>query len=230
MVIRVATYNVRSMYDDVPALIRVVRALRADVLCVQEAPRFWRWRRRRRGLAGAAGMTVAAGRRRGGLAVFTGPGVRLLHAESHLLRPYFGLERRGLALAVVEARGLRLAVGSIHLDLNETARFQHATEALALVEAAAERHGAATVLAGDLNEQDDGHTFRHISSRLADCYAHAPRGAGLTFSAGRPRYRIDGVFAGPGVSVRSCGGAGADPADLAAATDHLPVIAELAAT
>ncbi|MFC7643570.1 endonuclease/exonuclease/phosphatase family protein [Streptosporangium lutulentum] len=38
MVIRVASYNVRSMRDDTAALGRVITGLRADVLCVQEAP------------------------------------------------------------------------------------------------------------------------------------------------------------------------------------------------
>ncbi|MCG5212262.1 endonuclease/exonuclease/phosphatase family protein [Streptosporangium soli] len=230
MTIRVATYNVRSMYDDVPALTRVIRALRADVLCLQEAPRRSFWRRRRGGLALATGMTVAAGRRRGGMAVFTGPGVRILHAEHHLLSFDPGLERRATALAVVEAGGLRLAVASVHLDLNAAARVRHAAEAVALLEAAAARYGAAIVLAGDINERADGDAFRHLSDRLTDCYASAPRGDGLTFSARRPGARIDAVFAGHGVSVESCGGADADPADLAAATDHLPVVAELGAS
>ncbi|NUP69048.1 MAG: endonuclease/exonuclease/phosphatase, partial [Nonomuraea sp.] len=42
MRVRVASYNVRSMRDSVPALGRVIAALRADLVCVQEAPRFAR--------------------------------------------------------------------------------------------------------------------------------------------------------------------------------------------
>ncbi|NUO98404.1 MAG: endonuclease/exonuclease/phosphatase, partial [Nonomuraea sp.] len=38
------------MRDNVPALRRVVAALEADLVCVQEAPRFARWRLRRRAL------------------------------------------------------------------------------------------------------------------------------------------------------------------------------------
>ncbi|GLW10523.1 hypothetical protein Misp01_56510 [Microtetraspora sp. NBRC 13810] len=225
--VRVATYNVRSMYDSVPALVRVIRALRPDVLCVQEAPRWLLWRRRRRQLAHASGMTVAAGLRRGGTAVFVGPGARVLHAEGHLLRGFFPLERRAVAIAVVEAGGLRLAVGSIHLDLDSSARFCHAAEALTLIRAAADRHGAEPVLAGDVNEQADQRTFRYIAGELTDCYPCAPRGDGMTFLARRPDKRIDAVFAGSGLTVVACGGAEADPDDLVRATDHLPVVAEL---
>ncbi|MEV5502073.1 hypothetical protein AB0M50_42410 [Nonomuraea fuscirosea] len=65
MTIRIATYNVHGMRDSVPALGRVMTAARADVLCVQEAPRFGRWRAGRAALAAAAGLAVAGeGRRR----------------------------------------------------------------------------------------------------------------------------------------------------------------------
>ncbi|SDR08369.1 Metal-dependent hydrolase, endonuclease/exonuclease/phosphatase family [Thermostaphylospora chromogena] len=224
-----ATYNVRSMRDSVPALIRVIRAIRPDVLCLQEAPRRLGWRRRREMLARRTGMTVAAGRRRGGMAVLTGPGVRVLHAETRLLRPHLWLERRAAAIAVVEAGGLRLAVCSMHLDLEEHARLRHAREVVALVRDAAGRHGAAVVVAGDVNEPPGRPAFDVLTADLTDCYPCAPKGDGLTFPAARPRTRIDAIFAAPELTVLSCGVADADPADLAAATDHLPVVAELSA-
>ncbi|MBB2911873.1 endonuclease/exonuclease/phosphatase family metal-dependent hydrolase [Streptosporangium becharense] len=227
MVLRVASYNVRSMKDDVGALERVVAALRADVLCVQEAPRFLRWRRKRVRLAAFGGLSVVAGRRRGGVAVLAGPGVRVVHGEGHLLQPFLGLERRAIAIGVVESDGWRAAVGSVHLDLDETARVRHAAEALALLRATADRFDALPVLAGDINEQADQPGWRHLTERLTDCYPVSPRGAGLTFPARGPHLRIDAIFAAPDLSVVSCGDAGADPADLVAATDHLPVIAEL---
>lgn len=228
MTLRVASYNVRSMKDDAAALGRVITALRADVLCVQEAPRFLRWRQRRGRLAASGGMTVAAGRRTGGVAVLTGPGVRLLHGEGHLLRWFPGLERRGVAIAVVEAGERPVAVGSVHLDLDARARLHHAGEALALLEEVAGRFGALPVLAGDVNERSHEPAWRRLAGRLTDCYEVSPRGDGLTFPARRPRERIDAVFAGEGFSVLSCGGGDADPADPPLATDHLPVVAELA--
>ncbi|MET0712639.1 MAG: endonuclease/exonuclease/phosphatase family protein, partial [Jiangellaceae bacterium] len=42
--LRVVTYNVRSLRDDRDALVRVIRGLSADVVCMQEAPRRLRWR------------------------------------------------------------------------------------------------------------------------------------------------------------------------------------------
>ncbi|MFB9717090.1 endonuclease/exonuclease/phosphatase family protein [Planobispora longispora] len=216
------------MRDDIAALGRVTAALRADVLCVQEAPRFLCWRRKRRRLAALGGLRVAAGRRRGGVAVLTGPRVRLLHGEGHLLKPFFRLERRAIAIAVVEAGGVRVAVGSIHLDLDEAARLHHTGEAMTLLRQSADRFGALPVLAGDINERPGGPSWQGICEGLIDCYPLAPQGNGFTFPARGPSLRIDAIFAAEGLRVVSCGTAEAAPEDLAAATDHLPVVAELA--
>ncbi|MEV0625551.1 endonuclease/exonuclease/phosphatase family protein [Nonomuraea wenchangensis] len=251
MTVRIGTYNLHGLRDSLPALTRVIAGLRADVLCVQEAPRFGRWRARRRALAAAAGMRLATPGRLGGVAVLTGPRVRVLEARSHALRVFLGLELRGLAIAVVEAGGARLAVGSLHLDLHDPARVHHAAEAVALMERAAAPYGAAIVLGGDVNERPHQPAWRYLAGRLSDCYETAAasrlayeelpggrpegrpversggRSGGLTFPAARPSARIDGVFAAPEARVLSCGGAEAAAADLAAASDHLPVVAEL---
>src|SRR5262245_60914404 len=201
--------------------------MRPDVLCVQEAPKLLCWRRRRRDLAHDVGMTVAAGGRIGGVAVFAGPDVRLLAVESYRLRWFFWLEWRGLAVAVVEKDGLRLAVASVHLDLLLGARMWHATEIVELLKATADRHGAVPVLAGDFNEQPDSPTWRYLSALFTDGYVAAPRGDGNTFTSKDPKKRIDAVFCGAGAAVISCGGAEASAEDLGKATDHRPVIAEL---
>lgn len=216
------------MKDDQAALGRVITALRADVLCVQEAPRFWRWRDRRVRLAASGGMSVVAGRRLGGVAVLTGPAVRPLHGRGRLLRFFPGLEQRAVAVAVVEYGEHRVAVGSVHLDLEPSARLFHARQALALLGKVAEHFGALPVLAGDVNEEAGEPAWRLMTERLADCYPLAPRGDGLTFPARGPRARIDAIFAAPEARVLSCGEIEADPDDLRLATDHLPVVAELA--
>ncbi|GAA4945024.1 endonuclease/exonuclease/phosphatase family metal-dependent hydrolase [Nonomuraea thailandensis] len=227
MTVRVGTYNLHGLRDSLPALTRVMAAARADVLCVQEAPRFGRWRARRAALAAAAGLAVATPDRAGGVAVLVGRRARVLHAESHRLRAFLGLERRALAVAVVQAEGARLAVGSLHLDLSDPARMHHAAEAVALMEGVAARHGAVVLLAGDVNEHPHRPAWRYLAGRLADCHAAAPEGDGLTFPAARPSARIDGVFAARGTHVVSCGGVDASIADLTGASDHLPVVAEL---
>ncbi|MEV4798775.1 endonuclease/exonuclease/phosphatase family protein [Nonomuraea sp. NPDC049421] len=226
--VRVGTYNLHGMRAGLAALAPVVVALRADVLCVQEVPRFVRWRARRGALAASAGLAVATHGRVGGVAVLTGPRMRVLHAEHHALRPFRGLERRALALAVVEpvGDGGRLVVGSFHLDLDEAARAYHVEEIIALMEDAAARHDASIVLGGDLNEQDHQPAWRHMAARLADCHAEAPAGGGPTFRSPRPRRRIDAVFAAREIAVVSCG-VPLTGTDQAGASDHFPVVAEL---
>ncbi|MBX6383750.1 MAG: endonuclease/exonuclease/phosphatase family protein [Microbispora sp.] len=233
---RVATYNIRGLRDDGEALVRVIRALRPDVLCLQEAPRLPGWRRARRALARATGLSVAAGGRVGGTAVFTAPSVRLLRGRGHRLRWFAGLEWRSVALAVVEKDRHRYAVCSAHLDLLAGARLRHAAEILPFLERAARRFGAAPVLAGDLNEPPGAPVWRLLGSRYVDCFTAAPPitadadrdPAGATFPAREPRVRIDAIFAGPGLTVVSCGGADVPAVDLAAASDHRPVVAEIA--
>lgn len=231
--LRVATYNVHGLRDDGAALLRVLRRMRPDLLCLQEAPRRLRWRARRRELAHAAGLTVIAGRRRGGTAILAGPRVRLRHAETRLLRPFPGLERRALTVAVVELAaaspaGARLAVGCVHLDLHGGARLRHTAQAAAVLAQVAARFEAAAVLAGDVNEPPGGPVWGYLAGLgFTDCHAAAPRGGGATFPARRPGARIDAVFAGPGTAPLSAGVPEADPGDLAAASDHLPVLAEL---
>ncbi|MEV4459476.1 endonuclease/exonuclease/phosphatase family protein [Microbispora sp. NPDC049633] len=236
--LRVATYNVRGLRDDRGALVRVIRALRPDVLCLQEAPRLPGWRRQRRALARAAGLSVAAGGRVGGTAVLTAPAVRLLRGRGHRLRWFAGLEWRSVALAVVEKDRERYAVCSAHLDLMAGARLSHAAQIVPLLDSAAREFGAAPVLAGDLNETPEAPVWRLLGGRYTDCYAAAggpaewgdDGRAGATFPARDPRVRIDAIFAGPGLSIVSCGGADAPPGDLAAASDHRPVVAELVPT
>lgn len=240
--LRVATYNVRGLKDDRRALVRVIRALRPDVLCLQEAPRLPGWRRERRALARAAGLSVVAGGRVGGTAVLISPAVRLLHGRGRRLRWFPGLEWRSVALAVMEKEGERYAVCSAHLDLLAGARLSHAAQIMPILERAARQSGAAPVLAGDLNEVPGSPVWRLLAGRYTDCFTAVrdaePRigaggddgRAGATFPARDPRVRIDAIFAGPGLAVVSYGGADVRPEDLAAASDHLPVVAEIAFT
>ncbi|MEV4256171.1 endonuclease/exonuclease/phosphatase family protein [Spirillospora sp. NPDC049652] len=230
MTVRVVSYNIRSLRDDPDAVARVVRALRPDVLCLQEVPRFasWWWQRRR--LARACGMRIAAGRRACGLAVFTAPRVERVAREFHLLSRVPDLHRRGLAVAVLRVDGTPLIAASTHLDLADEPRLRHVGEILALLERAKARHRAPVVLTGDINEEPDGPAWSRLADRFQDAHAVASEGDALTFSAARPDRRIDGVFADRGVEVLGCGvptAPAALVADYPAATDHRPVLARL---
>lgn len=61
VVIRVLSYNIRSMRDDEEALARVIRACRPDLVFVQEAPRFFRWRKHAARLAARSELVMLSG-------------------------------------------------------------------------------------------------------------------------------------------------------------------------
>ncbi|MFI5617316.1 endonuclease/exonuclease/phosphatase family protein [Streptomyces sp. NPDC051567] len=228
-VIRVLSYNVRSLRDDEDALARVVRACAPDLVLVQEAPRFFRWRKHAARLAAKCDLVVL-----GGGATAAGPlllcSLRAFVEETRdvLLPLTPGLHRRGFATAVVRFGAARVAVLSAHLSLDAAER--HA-QAGALLERLAATGAPYAIAGGDLNEPPDGPAFRRLSAALQDCRTVAPWGGGPTFPQRAPERRIDAVLASPGVRVLGCGVPvgleGVTEADLRAATDHLPVLAAL---
>jgi endonuclease/exonuclease/phosphatase family metal-dependent hydrolase len=69
--LRVLSYNVRGLRDDRAALADVVRSVDPDVVCVQEAPKYLRWRSKCASLAREWGLLyVAGGGSTGGTALF----------------------------------------------------------------------------------------------------------------------------------------------------------------
>lgn len=220
--LRVMSYNVRALRDDLGALSRVVRSAAPDVLCVQEAPRFGRWRARRADLARRCGMYVAAGERTGGLAIFTALRAAVVRAEYHLLSRVPRLHRRALAVAVLDVAGAGpLIAVSTHLDLDESARLRHAAEIEAILAGVRRRHAAPLVLAGDLNEGPQGAAWRRLRDGLTD--AAGPD----TYPAGAPRRRIDAIFASAPLRVRGSGVSVLPVRDIVRASDHRPVLADL---
>ncbi|GHG72072.1 endonuclease/exonuclease/phosphatase family protein [Streptomyces griseocarneus] len=226
-VVRVLSYNIRSMRDDVAALARVVRACAPDVVCVQEAPRFFRWRKAAARLARASELVYATG---GGTAsgpmILTSLRARVEHAEDVLLPRTPGLHQRGLATAVLRFGRARLGVVSCHLSIDADER--HAQGKL-LLDRLAALDVPHAVVAGDLNDRPGGRTFGLLAGELQDGWAVRPWGREHTTRLGDPLQRIDAVFATKGVEVLGCGVpmglAGVTEADLRAATDHLPVLA-----
>src|SRR5206468_1367391 len=79
---------------------------------------------------------------------------------------------------------------------------------------------APVILGLDLNENPGGPAWRTVADGLVDA------GGSLTFPATRPQHRIDAIFVDPRCSVLSC--RVVDSAAARAASDHLPVIAEIA--
>lgn len=225
--LRVLAYNVRSLRDGRHRAPAVVRACAPDLVLVQEAPRFVRWRARCAALARESGLVVVTGgRTAGGVLLLASVRVGVLHAEDVLLTPSKGLHRRGVAMAVVDVQGRRLVAASIHLGLALAERLRHVDEVEHHLARLADRFDARRVLvAGDVNEPAGGRTWQVLAGRLGDAYARAPWGGRDTFPATAPDRRIDGVLVGPGLTVLRCGVPSVP--DAATASDHLPVLADL---
>ncbi|QTD98014.1 endonuclease/exonuclease/phosphatase family protein [Streptomyces cyanogenus] len=228
-VIRVLSYNIRSMRDDTAALARVITACAPDLVLVQEAPRFFRWRKKLARLAAASGQVIlTGGATAAGPAILCSLRATVERTEDVLLPLTPGLHRRGLATAVVRFGGARLGVVSCHLSLQQAER--HAQGGL-LLDHLAGLGVEHAVVGGDLNERPDGRTFRRLAETLQDCRTTAPWGGEFTSTPADPRQRIDAIFATKGIEVLGCGvpvdQPGITRADLTAATDHLPVLAAL---
>jgi len=228
-VVRVLSYNVRSMRDDTAALTRVIRACAPDLVLVQEAPRFFRWRKHAARLARACGLVhVTGGATTAGPMILASLRARVERTEDVLLPHTPGLHRRGFATAVLRIGGARLSVLSAHLSLQPAERTEQAGLLLRRLDRLGEPHAVA---GGDLNDPPGGPAFTRIADALQDGFATRPWGGEHTSPANRPRQRIDAIFATPGIEVLGCGVPdglpGVTPPDLRAATDHLPVLAAL---
>jgi endonuclease/exonuclease/phosphatase family metal-dependent hydrolase len=220
--LRVLSYNVLSLRRGLDGVAAVIRAAEPDVVCVQEAPRFWRSRRRCRALAAASGLVVVTGGRPAGAVLLLARGdLRVVERRSVKLPWHPPKHRRGVALGVFDVGGTEVVVGSTHLSLFEPERVQQARAILALATGSARP----AVLAGDVNEDPDGPAFTLLSTALRDAYAVAPAGDGLTSTAEEPRRRIDAVFVDPRLRVLRA--EALDIPGVTSASDHRPVLAVL---
>jgi endonuclease/exonuclease/phosphatase family metal-dependent hydrolase len=218
--LRVVSYNVRSLRDDRSALVRVIRDLRPDVLCLQEAPRRLRWRGRCAALARDTGLLyVGGGRTTGGAAMLASLRVDVRSTIEYRFSRSPGLHTRGAVAARLALRGAAAVVASVHLGLDAAERLRHRSELVGLVD----RFGCAvTILGGDINEAPDKPAWRAIAAEFTDAGAADDT---PTFSTQVPRRRIDGVF------VRGPARVGSyhvvDGADVVAASDHRPVVVDV---
>ncbi|MCL7423680.1 endonuclease/exonuclease/phosphatase family protein [Streptomyces sp. YS415] len=227
--VRVLSYNIRSMRDDTAALARVIRACAPDLVLVQEAPRFFRWRKKLARLARASDLVVlTGGGTAAGPAILCGLRATVERTEDVLLPLTPGMHRRGFATAVVRFGSARVGVLSCHLSLQKDERYEQGGMLLDRLAALGVQHAIA---GGDLNERPHGRTFRRLADDLQDCWAVAPCGGEYTSTPADPHQRIDAILATKGIEVLSCGvpldHPGVSGADLVRATDHLPVLAVL---
>jgi endonuclease/exonuclease/phosphatase family metal-dependent hydrolase len=221
---RVLTYNVRSLRDSSRDVAEVMRRCGPDVVCVQEAPRFLFGRRKIARLAADAGLEViTGGRAAGAMLLLARPGLPVLARRNLKLTKTSRLHQRGLAVAVFDVGGARVAVASMHLGLRADERVRHASDVLAAVRSV----DAPVVLAGDVNEEPGDPAWSMLTGVFRDACAVAGDGppARPTAPAVRPRSRIDAVFVDPSITVLRC--CVLDGPEVERASDHRPVLVEL---
>lgn len=226
-VVRVVSYNIRALKDDRRALVRVLRALRPDVLCLQEVPRHPFSGHRISTFAAEVGMTWSGGERgRMSTTVLSGMRLDVLAAGHHLFPVPRPQEPRGWGYMRVRLPGYRPFVAvSLHLSLKESQRTGHVAE-LRAAQMLADR--GALVVAGDINETPQGRAWAALADGLDDV-----SGDLLSFPASAPVKRIDAILSSPqlhGRAVPVTEVDGVDAADLVRATDHLPLAVDLTLT
>jgi endonuclease/exonuclease/phosphatase family metal-dependent hydrolase len=223
--LRLLSYNVRSMRDDRDALARVIRSAEPDVVCVQEAPRFLRWRSTCAALARSSGLVVVGGGRPAGAnLIMSSLAVDVLKTVDVLFSKDAGLHQRGAALAAMRFRGSEFSVVGTHLDVKGEARLRHIVE----LNSAISRYlppDKPVVVAGDMNDHPGSPTWLALTEQRIDAFTAAGNGSAFTSTAADPHQTIDGIFVDPRITVRSA--RVLDGPDVQAASDHRPVLAEL---
>lgn len=228
--LRVLSYNVHRWGDDREALARVVRACAPDVALIQEAPTWWGTRRKREAMAASFGLRYVAASVRNAILVADGTElVEPLHWR--VWRPFV---RRRLRLIATQlpggAVGGRISLGDVeaalvvcHLGLHLRGR-QHELEQ---VIRDCRSFGTPYLLVGDLNEEPDGQVWARLAAEgLTDLGVDA----GPTFRSDNPVKRIDGAHLSPGLAgkvIQLDSIEGVTRTDLAAASDHLPMLLQL---
>jgi endonuclease/exonuclease/phosphatase family metal-dependent hydrolase len=217
--LRVASYNVRDLLDDVAAAARVVRAIAPDVLCLQEVPRHPFSGHRVAEFARRCGLMWSGSHRgSGGTTILTSLRVDVGTARHERLRVPRLQRERGYAVASVALPGHAMVdVVCVHLSLDADERARHTEAILGTLPS-----DGPLVVAGDLNEGEDGRAWSTLAGRLQPVTEPTP-----TFTARHPRRRLDVIFAGGPLEVLPHRPVVLDPAVLVAASDHLPVWADL---
>lgn len=221
--IRVVSYNVHGLRGDQAALTRVITALAPDIVVVQEAPRRWRWRRRCADLAYRLGLVHAAGGQPSlGNLVLVSLRVAVEHTWCARFPLTPGRHLRGAVVATCSVGPVAFAVAGSHLSTDAAERAGQARRLAALLA----EIGPPLVLAGDVNDTEGSPAWATLAAGRIDT-AHAAVGSpAATYPSAAPRRRLDAIFVDPRVDV--LGYQVVDSALARRASDHLPVVADLA--
>jgi endonuclease/exonuclease/phosphatase family metal-dependent hydrolase len=220
----VLSYNVRSLRDDRAAVARVIRSTRPDVVCIQEAPRFLRWRSRCAALARTSGLVVVSGGRAAAAnLVMSSLAVDVVETADVRFSTDPLLHRRGAAIAVLSRAGARFAVAGTHLDLKPESRLRHVSELHAAIDAHVPADVPAIVV-GDVNDRPGSTVWSALAERRVDALATLPS-VPFTSPAREPRQTIDGIFVDARLPITAV--EVVDHPEAARASDHLPVLVQV---
>ena len=146
----------------------------------------------------------------------------ILESRNTLLPRPEGGEQRGLLEVLINVRGVHVRVYNTHLQHDSQ------VERTAQVEAIVEHMGdidSPTILMGDLNASPDDPELTPLYAVLRDGWVESGDGPGYTYSSDDPYTRIDYIFISQDIQVRDINVIMND--QTAAASDHLPVLANL---
>jgi endonuclease/exonuclease/phosphatase family metal-dependent hydrolase len=239
MPLRVASFNIHHGVGldgslDLDRTARVIEAVQADVVALQEVDRH---------LSARSGWVDQAGwlAERLGLDVVHGPNIDLdphgpgaprraygnAVLSAHPIRSWRNIplpgddggEPRGLLEVFVEVDEAVVCVAATHLQ--HRSAIDRLDQARRIAEVISATPGP-TVLLGDMNATPDSPEIAVLTGVLVDAWAAVGDGEGLTFDASSPHARIDYVLTSRDVAAAS---AWVVPTD---ASDHYPVVADLA--
>jgi endonuclease/exonuclease/phosphatase family metal-dependent hydrolase len=231
---RVMTYNIHHGQGldgkvDVRRIADLIKREQADIVALQEVDKGVE-RTARRDLpaefAALTGLTCVfsnnfpyQGGEYGNAVLSRFPIKRWANLHYKMLRPG---EQRGILQLVLNVHGRELVFMSTHIDYrgDDTERLLNAAELQELIQ---HYRGRPMILCGDFNDTPASRTCRKIAENFIDTWAAVGAGDGFTIPAEKPRKRIDYIWIGKGNSIVPLKAWVPD----SAASDHLPVVAEL---
>jgi endonuclease/exonuclease/phosphatase family metal-dependent hydrolase len=218
--LRVLSYNVHGLDDDLGALESVVRAIAPDIVFVQEAPRRFRWRTRCAAMAHSFGMIYAAGGLPSlGNVIVTSQRVRV-HETWCLQYPLTpGRHMRGAAFARCSVGRVPFVAVASHLATDDAERPDQAH----LLKIAMDGCDDPVLFGGDINETSGGSAWRMLADGLIDVGAETDL---PTFSVANPKRRIDAIMVDPRCEVVRF--QVVDSPEVRRASDHFPIVLDVA--
>lgn len=221
--LRVVAYNIHSSRDDLTALASVVRGLDPDILVVQEGPRRFRWRTKAAELARSFGMVYAGGGLPSlGNVIMTNLRVRVRETRDVKFPLKPGRHMRGAAFARCEVSGVGFTVVGTHLSTDDEER---PSQAELVRQAIADLDGP-VILGADLNDLPGSPSWNLVHQELVDVGDRMGAGDVSTFPCRGANRRIDTIAVSGEIGVEAYHVEMGDR--TRAASDHFPLVAELA--